>query len=154
MSEVTENHTVERSSGTLPPWAIPLGPGTMANQPITNSAVPPVSSSNPSQQASSSWTPSGSLVLGPSSIPPQAIENDLSHSPPAYPPVPQSHDSFPAPLSPRPPTYLTIDAPPPQSSQPVFAPSMAQNIVGRTLTDADIEALAWRVSEIHRDRRT
>ena len=157
--EFMENYTVERSSSTLPPWAIPLGPSTTVYQPITNSSERALTSLNPPQQASSSskfspYLPSDSLVLGPSSIPPQAIENDLSHSHPAYPPAPQSHDSFSAPLSPRPPTYLTIDTPHPQSSQPEFAPLMAQNAVGRTLTDADLEAIAWRVSEVHRDRRT
>ena len=154
-----ENYTVERSSGTLPPWAIPLGRSTTANQPITNPSERALSSSNPSQQASPSrklspYPPSDSLVLGPSSIPPQTLENNRGPPSPTYLPAPQSPDSFPVPLSPRPPTYLTIDTPPPQSSQPEFAPSMAQNAVGRTLTDADIEAIAWRVSEVNRDRRT
>ena len=157
--EVFENHTYERSSGTLPPWAVPLSPSTMATQPITNSSGRALPSSNPSQQASSSWNfspypPSDSLVLSSPSIPPQPVENRLSHSSPPYPPAPRSDDSFPVPLSPRPPTYLTLDTPAPQSSQPKFDPSMAQNIVGRTLSDADIEAVAWRVSEMHRDRQT
>ena len=159
-----ENYTLERSSGPPPPWAVPLGPSTIANQPITNSSEgDALSSSYPSQRASSFWKvlpspPPDSLVLGPEhhsfSDPPQTLEINRGPPSPTYLPAPQSHDSFPAPLSPRPPTYLTIDAPPPQSSQLAFDPLMAQNLVGRTLSDADVEAIARRVSQMNRDQQS
>ena len=158
-----ENDILERSSGRPPPWAVPLGPSTTANEPITNSSERALPSSNPSQQASSSWKfspdpPSDSLVLGPerhsSSIPPQAIENDLSHPAPAYHPAPQSPDLFRVPFSPPPPTYFTIDRTPPQDNLPEFDPSVAQNLVERNLTDGDVEAIARRLMGMQRDQRS
>ena len=96
--------------------------------------------------------PPDSLVLGPerlsSSIPPQSVENDPSHSATVYLPAPQSSDTAHGLLSPRPPTYLTVDTPPPQSSQREFNPSMAQNAVGRTLTDGDVKAIAQQLLQM------
>ena len=160
--EHSENDTLERSSGTPPPWDVPLGLSTIANQPITHSSERTLHSSNPSQQGPSSWKfshspPPDSLVLSPehlsSSGPPQTIGHNSSHSPPAYLPAPRSPDPLPVPLSPRPPSYLTIDMTSPQSNLPEFDPSLAQNLVGRNLTDGDVEAIARRVTEMQRDQR-
>ena len=110
-----EHDTLERSSGTSPPWDVPIGPSTTANRPITNSSERALRSSTLSQRSSSSWRfshspPPYSRILGPehlsSSSPPQTIENNSSHSSPAYLPAPQPPDPFPVPLSPRPPTLM------------------------------------------------
>ena len=143
--KLLENHTLEKSSRVL-------GPSTPASQPITDSRARALGSSNPFQQGSPD-----SLLLGlglPSSGPPQALEhNRIPHSlqPPTSLPEPRSPDFFPVPLSPRPPTYFTVDMTRRQSNVPEFDPSMAQNVVGRTLTDGDVEAIARRVTEMQRD---
>ena len=142
------NHTLEKSSRAL-------GPRTTASQPITDPPERTLSSSNPFQQSSPDDLLLG-LELPSSSGPPQTIENNsIPHSPPppTYLPAPLSPDLFPVPLSPRPPTYFTIDMTRRQSNLPEFDPSMAQNVVGRTLTDNDVEAIARRVTEMQRDQR-
>ena len=141
------NHTLEKSSYVL-------GPSTTASQPITDPPERALGSSNPLQQGS----PDGLLLgleLSSSSCPPQTIENNRitrSPPPPTYLPGPRSPDLFPVPLSPRPPTYFTVDMTRRQSNLPEFDPSMAQNVVGRTLTDGDVEAIARRVAAIQRDQ--
>ena len=146
----SKKDTLQRASGTPPPWEVPLGRSTAANQPITDASVRP-------RQGSISWMishspPLDSLVLGPghlsSSGAPQTIE---SYSPPAYLPAPQSRGAFAVPLSPRPPTYVTTDMTPPQYNLPEFDPSLAQNVVERNLTDGDVEAIARRLVEIQRE---
>ena len=147
-SKLLENHTSEKSSRAL-------GSRTTASQPITDSPERALGSSNPFLQGS----PDGlllSLELPSSSGPPQTLENNrMPHSPPppTYLPAPRSPDLFPVPLSPRPPTYFTVDMTRRQSNLPEFDPSMAQNVVGRTLTDSDVEAIARRVTEMQRDQR-
>ena len=143
-----ENHTLGKSSRAL-------GPRTMTSQPITDPPERALGSSNPFQQGSPD-----SLLLGlglpSSSGPPQTIENnDIPHSPPppTYLPAPLSPDLFPVPLSPRPPPYFTVDMARRQSNLPEFDPSMTQNVVGRSLTDSDVEAIARRVTEMQRDQR-
>ena len=152
--KLLENYTSEKSSRAPPPWAVPLGPSTTASQAITDSPGRALSSSDPFQQG-----PPDGLLLGlehpSSSGPPQTIENDripYSPPPPTYLPAPRSPDLFPVPLSPRPPTYFTVDMTRRQSNLPEFDPSMAQNVVGRTLTDGDVEAIARRVAAIQRDQ--
>ena len=151
----SENHTSEKSSRAPPPWAVPLGPSTTASQPTIDSPEPDLGSSDPFQPGS----PDG-LLLGlefpSSSGPPQNLGNNrIPHSPPppTYLPAPRSPDLFPVPLSPRPPTYFTVDMTHRQSNLPDFDPSMAQNVVGRTLTDSDVEAIARRVTEMQRDQQ-
>ena len=146
-SKLLENHALEKSSHAL-------GPSTTASQAITDPPERALGSSNLFQQGS----PDGLLIgleLPSSSGPPQTIENNrIPHSlpPPTYLPAPRSPDLFPVPLSPRPPTYFTVDMTRRQSNLPEFDPSMTQNVVGRTLTDGDVEAIARRVAAIQRDQ--
>ena len=149
--KLLENHTSEKSSRAPPPWAGPLGPSTTASQRITDSPERALGSSNPFQQGSLLG-----LELPSSSGPPQTLEDNhipYSSPPPTYLPAPRSPDLLPVPLSPRPPTYFTVDMTRRQSDLPDFDPSMAQNVVGRTLTDSDVEAIARRVTEMQQDQR-
>ena len=143
--KLLENHTLEKSRRAL-------GPSTTASQPITDPPEHALGSSNPFHQSSHDDLLLG-LDLPSSSGLPQTIENNRipqSPSPPTYLPAPRSPDHFPVPLSPRPPPYFTVDMTRRQSNSPEFDPSMAQNVVGRTLTDNDVEAIARRVTEMQR----
>ena len=153
--KLLDNHKLEKSRGGPPSWGGPLGPSTTASRPITDLPERALGSSNPFQQDLPD-----SLLLGlelPSSLgPPQTIGSNRipqSPPPPTYLPGPRSPDLFPVPLSPRPPTYFTVDMTRRQSNLPEFDPSMAQNVVGRTLTDNDVEAIARRVTEMQQDQR-
>ena len=148
--KLLDNHTLELTKSSYV-----LGPSTTASQPITDPPEHALGSSNPIQQGSPDSLLLG-LELPSSSGPPQTLENNgTPHSPPppTYLPGPRSPDLFPVPLSPRPPTYFTVDMTRRQSNLPEFDPSLAQNVVGRTLTDSDVEAIARRVTEMQRDQQ-